>query len=304
MYHKNSTTQRIIEQLKFAQSLDIAFVFDVTGSMSPYIKELSSHIRGVLEDLGSINRYLRPRLGLVGYRDPEDGDNHFDIYPFHESVTKFEEKLKAVESLVGGGDDACEDVIGALQKATVLQWRHQNRLLILCADAPCHGKEYHDFPDNDGFDNHREGLGFASEPLLHDLIEKGVAVIFWKINYTTDKMIRKFNEEASRSPTKRSFPGDRPRDEYISSEVMADMRGEVLLTSMRSSLYTAISASISSSMSRVKGSKTIGHSIKRVSKMASIPEELCHDILRTSNDVPLPSPTLLDAIERAGERRL
>jgi hypothetical protein len=300
-YHKDSTTQRIIRCLQFAQSVDILFVYDVTGSMSPHIKALSSHIRGVIEDLNRLNKYLKPRLGLVGYRDPEDGDKHFDIYPFHESITNFEKKLKSVESQVGGGGDPCEDVIGALQKATDFNWLHQNRLLFLCADAPCHGKDYHDL--SEGSDNYfLDGLGVASEP-LHKLIDEGVQVIFWKINDTTDKMIRKFNEEASRSPTKRLFPGDRPRHEYISSEDMTGMSGEMLLTSMRRSLCTAISASFSTSTARVKGAKSIKHALKSVGKLAAITEEEIGDISRTSDDVPDPSLPL-DVIERAGERRL
>jgi hypothetical protein len=274
-YHQRIATAKVLEQLKFAQTLDILFVYDVTGSMSPHIKTLSSNIRKILGDISGLNKYLRPRLGLVGYRDPEDGAGHFDIYPFDGSVTKFEHKLEQVERSVGGGGDQCEDVIGALQKATSFEWSQQNRIIFLCADAPCHGTEYHDGCG----DNHPSGLGTPSQPIFHQLIEKGVQVVFWKINGTTDKMIRKFNEEASRSPTQRSFPGERPRNEYISTDPMS---GGSIAESMRDSIMRSVSASLSKSSSRVKA-KDIKHTMKKAAtKLASIPEDEAEAIIAIS----------------------
>jgi hypothetical protein len=102
-YHHSVTTAKVLRQLEFAQTLDLLFVYDATGSMGPYIKLLNTHIRGIVEDLYSVNKFLKPRLGLVAYRDPEDGASHFDIYPFDGSVSKFESKLKQVTCEVAGG---------------------------------------------------------------------------------------------------------------------------------------------------------------------------------------------------------
>lgn len=36
-YHRTATTAKVLKQLKFAQTLDILFVYDATGSMGPHI---------------------------------------------------------------------------------------------------------------------------------------------------------------------------------------------------------------------------------------------------------------------------
>lgn len=173
--------------------------------------------------------------------------------------------MKQVTCDVGGGDDQCEDVVGALQKATLFDWKQQNRIIFLCADAPCHGTDYHDGCN----DNHPRGLGVPIEPILHDLINKGVQIVFWKINGTTDKMISKFNQEASRCSSQKAFPGERPRNEYISTDKMnAISIGE----SMKASFIKSVTSGIATSSSRAKV-KSIKHSVKKAAiNLGSIAE--------------------------------
>jgi len=254
-------------------------VYDATGSMSKHFQLLHSHIRGVLGEICSSNPNLKPRLGLVAYRDPEDGDHHFQVFPFTGSISEFERSLKHIEGLCQGGGDQCEDVIVGLQKADQMDWKHQNRIIFLCGDAPCHGRKYHHGCN----DNHPEGLGTESESILHSLITKGVQIIFWKVNDSTDKMIQVFNLEAEKSP-KAIFPGDRSRTVgYIASEVM-DARE--MVNSMRSSILTVVERSISSSSSRVKG-KDIKHTLKRATERFAVKEKLpmiAEEIARMSVD--------------------
>ena len=74
----------------------------------------------------------------MGYRDLED-EKRFEFHPF----TKDMEALKKfVASLVAdGGGDACEDTIGAFEKA-FKEYEFSSdgyNIVFLICDAPCHG---------------------------------------------------------------------------------------------------------------------------------------------------------------------
>ena len=79
---------------------------------------------------------------------------------------------------------------GGLKHATELSWSSPVRLCILFADAPCHGKKYHDFRDQ-----FPEGCPQGVDPsemiykLQYDL---GVDFYFIRIVKGTDKMVSVF----------------------------------------------------------------------------------------------------------------
>lgn len=47
-----------------------------------------------------------------------------------------------------GGGDTPEDILPALDKAASLDWSSKARFLLLIADAPCHGRDCNDEPDD------------------------------------------------------------------------------------------------------------------------------------------------------------
>lgn len=263
LFHEISETERVLGMLKFAQTLDICFVFDATGSMKPYLGALHENIKGALRDIQQLNPNLQQRLGYAMYRDPEDGREHLETLDLQGSITKFVTGVQKVHETCGGGGDTCEDVIIGLEAAAKFDWQFQNRLLFLCGDAPCHGRQYHDGCD----DWHPDGLGISSQPILHKLIEKDVQVIFWKINDTTNKMIAKFNEEAATSE-RQILPGDRPLNEYILSTDLdfSSKDPAVLGRSMAKTFKHFMSSSMATSSSKAHGTST---SIKHVMKRAS-----------------------------------
>jgi hypothetical protein len=197
IYHEKKENDRLEKLLTAAQSLDICFVIDATGSMNmgKVFNAVSNHIRSVLLELKKSAPRMVQRLSLVAYRDPGDGLKHFEVQEFTGSVSTFANMAKSVQA--GGGGDTCEDVVGALGKACELDWQLHNRLIFLCGDSPAHGTKYHDLGASSGADDHPMGLGKPSEPILHDLMQKRVNIVFWKVNGTTDKMIKVFNEECS-----------------------------------------------------------------------------------------------------------
>ena len=108
----------------------------------------------------------------------------------------------AAQAFVAGveardGGDAPEDVHGALHQALQMDWGvggSLTRVLVHIADAPCHGTKYHTL----GGDNHPGGdpHGLQSAELLRGLRQLGVCYTFGRINASTDKMTRLFDEEA------------------------------------------------------------------------------------------------------------
>lgn len=47
-----------------------------------------------------------------------------------------------------GGGDLPEDVLPALDAAAKLSWAARARFALLITDAPCHGRDYNDCPDD------------------------------------------------------------------------------------------------------------------------------------------------------------
>jgi hypothetical protein len=58
---------------------------------------------------------------------------------------------------MGGGDEP-EDIAGAFEKALEQDWKSQCKYAILIADAPCHGKQYHNCHGDDYPKGDPEGL--------------------------------------------------------------------------------------------------------------------------------------------------
>lgn len=270
IFHDARENKRIEDVLKWAQTLDLCFVFDATGSMAMegVFKAIKMHIRSILTKVKASSAHMKQQLALVAFRDPEDGAAHFEVQPMTGSVSAFETAVASVKAF--GGGDQCEDVIGALEKASEMEWTYENRLLFLCGDAPCHGESYHDGCN----DSHLGGLGKLSEAILHKLIAKKVQIFFWRINRTTDKMICKFNEECARFNG--PFPTDRPRDQYISVVEVDVSSAASIADSITKGVSESVSRSMSGSASRA-GSirhRDIEHSTSRLaSKLGAIPEE-------------------------------
>jgi hypothetical protein len=67
--------------------------------------------------------------------------------PFTQDVNQVSRFLADVRPLNNGNQDSAEDMVGGLLKARDLSWSAATRVLILIADAPCHGRQYHSLDD-------------------------------------------------------------------------------------------------------------------------------------------------------------
>lgn len=167
---------------------------DCTGSMSSWIRECQENIVTLIDQVRQRTKIsAKIRIGYVGYRDFGDSgdEEHFDILRYTEDVEAAKRKIKS--SSASGGGDAPEDVIGALQKGLKFKHEASTLLVYLIADAPSHGRQYHE-----GYgDDHPN----VPEGKLEDLIRQykepcvGMNTFFTaiKINDSTNIMFDKMH---------------------------------------------------------------------------------------------------------------
>jgi hypothetical protein len=189
-YMDKKETERIVGALKASQTVDLCFVMDATGSMGHHITGVKDQIRSIIGELQRAMADLNYRLSFVVYRDVGDGASRFQVHDFSSSITELERFAGSI--VASGGGDECEDVVGGLAIAADMKWLFHNKMLVLCADAPCHGSMYHVGCNDD----YPSGVFPGSKDpaaVLAKLKQNGVQITFLKLNSTTDKMIQEFN---------------------------------------------------------------------------------------------------------------
>ena len=205
---------------KQAESVDVCFVIDATSSkaMEKIIHELRVCIKETVVWVRQTCKHGDFRIALVIYRDFENvslkakGEkaiakptkDQVVVHPFEifdletPKMSKFEVALK--DTIVGGGGDECEDVIGGLEAAAALDWRAGSKILFFACDAPCHGDRFHVNECGDDFGEGIEGQVHIGNVL--DILKNGVGrgkhsgvdFTFLKVNETTNVMIEEFNK--------------------------------------------------------------------------------------------------------------
>ncbi|MBK9261469.1 MAG: VWA domain-containing protein [Polyangiaceae bacterium] len=119
-----------------AQTIDVAFVLDTTGSMSEEINALRDTLEKVASSLGTVG--IRPRVGLVEYRDRGDAF----VTRMHQMTTDvagLQARIAALQA--NGGGDTPEHVNEAVRVAVrTLKFKPESiaRLVFLVGDAPPH----------------------------------------------------------------------------------------------------------------------------------------------------------------------
>jgi hypothetical protein len=127
--------------------LDLAFVLDVTGSMSGEIREVKERVHQIAGLLADARPGARVRIGLVVYRDRGD-DFVTRSSPLSADVeVTFEFLERSVAA--GGGGDGPEDVLSGLAEALFgMDWDSAtttDRQIFLIGDASPH-LDYEDGP--------------------------------------------------------------------------------------------------------------------------------------------------------------
>uniref|UniRef100_A0AC34G5M5 Uncharacterized protein n=1 Tax=Panagrolaimus sp. ES5 TaxID=591445 RepID=A0AC34G5M5_9BILA len=129
---RKKSVRAVFESIKKARNIELCFLVDVTGSMQPHIDGVKNSISKIVDSLKSPSIISKQqektakqlRYAFVAYRDHSDSKH--------------------------GGGDTPEDVFGGIDRALELPWSNQfgTKVIFHIADAPCHGRKYHDQDDS------------------------------------------------------------------------------------------------------------------------------------------------------------
>ncbi|CAD8051063.1 unnamed protein product [Paramecium primaurelia] len=186
--------------LKFKESIfqsniiDVVFIMDLTGSMQTWKIQMENAIDEIIQQFQKTNKGHQIRFGFVGYRDECDKNEKITYINLTQKVDEFKKQISKLEAK--GGGDTAEDVVAGFEKALELNFSlHEESLLctFLIADAPCHGREYHDISSDNQIDS-------VEKNYLENVLKKYKKIkecnflCCIKINETTNKMFQKMQQ--------------------------------------------------------------------------------------------------------------
>lgn len=121
---------------------DVVFVFDVTGSMQPYIDKVKDNVRALVDGFKAYPQInLDWRVRAMGYRDITcDSEAIINKFPFVTNEAAFAEQLGALRA--DGGGDADESALDAIWYAIrKSDWRpgKLQKVIVLFTDAGTKG---------------------------------------------------------------------------------------------------------------------------------------------------------------------
>jgi hypothetical protein len=203
-HRKDRDLQVAMRSVSAAESVDLAFVIDATGSMLKHIQNVKRSIRSIVTKCRRTHSSLRLRLAVVAYRDLSDAVP-VEVLDFCSSVERFESFLTSLRA-VGGGDTP-EDMATGIFHANRLSWAHPTRLVFVVTDAPCHGVEFHGFDDDYPFGT--PGVRIVSELQRLESSCSGVSdrengagggigsrsLYFGRISSSTDQMLHRLRTQ-------------------------------------------------------------------------------------------------------------
>lgn len=169
--------------------IDVCFCFDITGSMGPYVKASVETVLEVFDTLQKMYPNCTFRLSFIGYRDFGD-DEQFIVIPFTEDIKSVRDRISIINAC--GGNDTPEDVAGALEKITHLEWKGDVKIVYFVTDAPAHGTEYHPITMGDRYPR-GDPEGRNPKKQVQDLASRGIDFTIFRVTPQIDTMIEQFD---------------------------------------------------------------------------------------------------------------
>uniref|UniRef100_A0A0B7KCM4 Alpha-type protein kinase domain-containing protein n=1 Tax=Bionectria ochroleuca TaxID=29856 RepID=A0A0B7KCM4_BIOOC len=166
---------------------------DTTSSMDPYMSEAKAQVRSIISEIReAFFGEAEVRISIVSYKDHGDEPNiqWLDFTPDADAARAFLENLYAE-----GGGDPPEDVLGGIQQAINASWRAYTRCMIHIADAPPHGRIFHDSDDDTYPEPGSEPHRLTYKPLIRKLTELRINYALLRTGEYTDKMADLFMQE-------------------------------------------------------------------------------------------------------------
>jgi Mg-chelatase subunit ChlD len=155
------------QQARQQVQLDVLFLIDSTGSMSPQIEQLKENMLSISAQIEALPSSPDTQFGMVTYRDRGDAFVT-EVFNFTSNVRKFQNELDKV--FAAGGGDTPESMNEGLHRAVAdVDWRVEDTvsLIILVADAPPHLDYAQDYDYAQEMQNAAE-LGIKIFPIMAD----------------------------------------------------------------------------------------------------------------------------------------
>jgi uncharacterized protein YegL len=177
--------------------IDLCLAVDNTGSMRRYGYVVKSTVSSLIEGESSFlpklqvkfpDTVFKVRLGLLSYRDIDDGNNQFNLCTeqFTESSQEFMHCLDQVVANASGGGDICEDHLGAIHHLTQLSWegcwKSSVKAVLLITDAPGHGCLPQSYsPSADSY-SVRHPKGLTASSVVGNLLRNNIDLFICSLN--------------------------------------------------------------------------------------------------------------------------
>lgn len=168
--------------------IQLAFLLDTTASMQPWIDTCKEQIQNVItETRAKHGETLDFEVALVAYNDFDETGclPQPIVVPFTTDVSSVTNTLAEIHAF--GGEDCAEDVAGGMHAILSLNWKYEAIWhLVHLADAPPHGRTFHEPWVSDNFPN---GDPYGRN-LEHMLASLDVHYTFFRITENTDTFIK------------------------------------------------------------------------------------------------------------------
>lgn len=133
-----------------ANTLDLVVVMDCTGSMFQWIQTAKTSITTIIDNVKAEHANATVNVGFVAYRNFCDGDKRLEVQPLTTDFGKARDFIATLGAF--GGGDGPEDIPGALEQVLKMNMQAEAKCVVLVADSPCHGSEFHAMSDDATYD--------------------------------------------------------------------------------------------------------------------------------------------------------
>ena len=231
--------KKFAKKFSAENSLELVFVMDCTGSMNPWIEEAKKQIVSIFDNVKRDHENAAVKVGFVAYRDYCDGAMRIEAMRLTKdipSVVAFISKLTAF-----GGGDGPEDIPGGLKAAIEMEWTANAKCIVLVADAPCHGREYHDSSDDETYRRQYDQSPDIKAQMRY-LSKNGFDFTFIDIqpDYCS-KMV---------SILRREYSSVESKDGVSRTFTVTELSGHADVVKFAKTVYSSASSSLSASKSR------------------------------------------------------
>ena len=185
----------IIINIEERTSLDLLFVMDITGSLTPYFDETKKNIFNIINRIANRCPGIDINLGFIGYKNKyEKGIGNIIDIEFTKNYTELKNNISEIIST--GQRGLSKDMTWAFEKALNKTWKSNTKLIIFVSDASNHVDKYNNSEglDVNYHDDYPDDIPGKRnlEDIIKELAYNGVSIFCTQLTKDTDKILKIF----------------------------------------------------------------------------------------------------------------